>query len=85
MIEKKLFHAWFSQQAIDAGCGSSVYRRADGSEVEITAVYNAKNPNVPDRGGYAWPDAEYRGLVTEWVRAAIENYDDRFSRWSRYE
>lgn len=31
-------HAWFDHQAISRGCGTSIYRGVDGSEVEVTEV-----------------------------------------------
>ena len=72
-MSQKQFHAWYSQQAVDAGCGSSYYRSAKshGNPVEVTCVVEAKDPYVPSKGTgdatYAWPDAQYRGLVTEYV------------------
>ncbi len=53
--------SWFSQQSVDSGSGSNFYVRADGTEVEVTAV----NMRASD---YEWPDKEDRGEVTRWSR-----------------
>ena len=82
MSKQKQYHAWYSQQAVDRGCGSSVYRSAKshGNEVEVTLVVEAKDPYVPDKGGAMWPDMVYRGLVTDYVRRGDpgDGFDDLF-------
>lgn len=54
-------NSWFSQQSIDAGCGSFFYLRADGTEVEVTAVNTSAE-------SYDWPDKEDRGDVVAYLR-----------------
>ena len=44
--------------------GSSIYRDANGSEIEVTGV----EPRLEDTGTYGWPDEVVVGPVTEWVR-----------------
>lgn len=60
-------HGWFSQMAVDAGCGSAIYIREDGSEVEVTVV---DRDAAACAAVYHWPDKEYRGEVVRWVRTA---------------
>ena len=82
MSQQKQFHAWYSQQAVDSGCGTAFYRSSkNGSEVEVTAVYDAKDPYVPSKGEgsdgeYMWPDAQYRGLVTDFLRIGHRSWLD---------
>lgn len=56
-------YGWFSQQAIDHGCGTCFYRTAKGGVVEVTCV------NLDPAGeSYKWEDKVCVGKVTEWVR-----------------
>ena len=57
----KILHGFFSN--IAAGLfGTVFYLREDGTEVEVTAVY--ENVDVD----YNYPDVEYRGVVTDYNR-----------------
>jgi hypothetical protein len=44
--------------------GSSIYRGADGSDIEVTCV----EPSLESTGTYKWRDAVPVGPVTEWIR-----------------
>lgn len=50
---------YFSQQAVDAGYGSSYYLREDGQRVEVTMVFSANTEDT-----YRWPDKKFVGIVT---------------------
>lgn len=58
-----VLHAWYSAQAAEFH-GTSIYRRSDGSEVEVGFVASRANYGEDLR----WPDKEYRGVVTEHLR-----------------
>jgi hypothetical protein len=64
----KTFHGWFSQAAVDAGFGSSMYATNDGRTVEVTCVSIGR-----DWKGYVWVDKVYVGLVTRFVRSGAPN------------
>lgn len=57
----KIYHAWYSRQAASL-FGSTIYARADGSEVEITTV------SEDFHFDYGWPDKQYRGQVVKYLR-----------------
>jgi len=54
-------HGWYSGLAARE-IGSSLYRRQNGEEVWVTEVDS--NPVSVSK----WPDLEYRGEVTTWIR-----------------
>ena len=73
----KLFHAWFSQ-ASALRDGSAVYRKLDGSRVNVTRVNSESNQNAgayrddekylgevigADDGGCVAPNRRVRGIV----------------------
>lgn len=55
---------WYSQQAIDAGCGSSIYSTENGGTVEVTCVCRDKEAEEQ----YKWPDKKCVGNVVQWLR-----------------
>ncbi len=57
-MNMKTFHAWFSQ-ASALRQGSAVYRKTDGSTVNVTRVNTAQ---TPDTGPYRH-DEKYVGVV----------------------
>lgn len=57
-------HAWYSRKSANI-YGSVIYTRADGTEVEVTAVNEDINYN------YNWPDKEYRGEVVKFLRPTV--------------
>lgn len=56
---------FYSQQAVNSGCGTNIYLTTDGQEVEVTAVYETIENAETD---YGWPDKKFVGEVTQWVR-----------------
>lgn len=60
-MEKKPMRAWYSARAVAAGCGTSFYARADGTEVEVTTVNSY----------YLWEDKQDMGEVVRFVRPGI--------------
>lgn len=71
-------NSWYSESAVAYGCGSSIYAREDGTEVEVTAVNTSAE-------SYQWPDKEPRGEVVRYVRHAQGDHDEVPSTgfWSR--
>ncbi len=57
------YHCWYSHKHA-AVAGSVIYRREDGTDVEVTAIGSVDNQNSEF---YKWPDKEYRGIVTTYV------------------
>lgn len=55
-------YGFYSQQAVDDGCGSSFYATPDGKDVEVTAIYSD-----PDGKAYLWSDKVCVGEVCEWL------------------
>lgn len=66
----KVMHGYFSMQA--RRHGSVVWRRKDGSDVEVTMVADSKD--WADKH-YLWVDKIYVGELTQFVRSGIEQYD----------
>ena len=62
MSNKKLFAVFSAKQKQYAG--SSIYRRPDGSEVEVTCV--SSNEGCPET---KWDDKVDLGEVVSWVRS----------------
>lgn len=60
---KKIRYGFFSQAAVDSGCGSAEYKTPDGKLVEVTCVSSKR-----DDQDYRWPDKVFVGEVTEFVR-----------------
>lgn len=60
--QKKIKYAWYSKKAARQN-GTVIYRRPDGSEVEVSSV-----SDDPTKHGLGWDDVEYIGEVTEFVR-----------------
>ena len=56
-------HGWFSKKHKEYS-GAAVYSTPEGGEVEVTLVRGTE-----DMGIYNWSDAEYVGLVGEFVRS----------------
>lgn len=56
-----IYHAWYSHRAAKL-CGSFIYARADGTEVEVTAV------DKDIRYNSGWSDKEYCGEVVKFLR-----------------
>jgi hypothetical protein len=60
MSEKKLLHAWFSQDMLlVGGSGTCFYKRIDGSEVEVTCVATTMAHSC------TWNDMIYLGEVID--------------------
>lgn len=58
-------YAAYSCAAAQAGCGTVVYRKPDGTEVEVSSV----STNDPFCSDFKWEDKILLGEVAEWVRA----------------
>ena len=58
---KKLYGFYSAEAAII--CGSSIYQKADGIEVEVTGV-----EDNPEGFGYHWADKQYVGEVIKYLR-----------------
>jgi len=67
-IEEKPRHAFFSRKAAFQ-CGSTIWQRADGSEVDVTAVFYTADI---DDSRYGWPDRIYVGEVTRMLRDGMQ-------------
>lgn len=61
-----MWYAWFSAKASKIG-GTSFYKRADGTEVEVTLVTKNANPD------YGFDDKQYLGEVESFSRAGIKS------------
>jgi hypothetical protein len=61
--DKEILYGFFSQLAVDSGCGSCEYETPDGKLVKVTCVGSKRDD--PD---YAWPDKVFVGEVTKFVR-----------------
>jgi hypothetical protein len=61
-------YAFYSEEAVKAGCGILVYKRADGDMVVCTAVDT--NPSGQD---YPWNDKIALGEVVDFMLRATEN------------
>jgi hypothetical protein len=61
---------WYSNQAIANGCGSSFWRKPDGTVVEVTGVGSETCP-------YEWADRVCLGEVTEWVRTGVLSAEEQ--------
>ena len=81
----KMFHAWFSQAAALRN-GSAVYRKSDGSRVNVTRVNSESTLNVgfyrddekylgevigADEGGCVVPNRRVRGIVDPGERGSL--------------
>lgn len=64
--EKKKYGFW-STAAANAG-GSAIYARPDGTEVEITALYDN-----PEGKTYMWEDKRCIGEITHYLRQGLRN------------
>jgi hypothetical protein len=57
-------HGWYSQRAVNAGCGTAIYLDADGAEHEITVVSTTADVGE----SYKWEDSVYLGVVGKFLR-----------------
>lgn len=55
------YYGWFSQKSVDAGHSTSIYRRDDGQEFEVTSA--SQDPNA----GPAWDDTVALGIVGQFA------------------
>jgi hypothetical protein len=62
-MPSQLRQAYYSPSAAKL-YGSSIYRGADGSEIEVTCV----EPSLESTGIYKWQDQVPVGPVIEWIR-----------------
>ncbi len=69
-----MWHAWYSQSAVDIGDSTAFYRREDGSEVEVSAVFREK---ASGDEAFKWPDKVYLGVVAEFSRKGREQENER--------
>jgi len=72
----RLQRAWFSQEAVNEGHPSHIYKTVDGDEVECTAVTDRSEADVAWREFYAWKDAVFVGEVSEYVRQGKPRNDN---------
>jgi len=75
---EKIFAVYSEKQKMIAG--SRIYRRSDGSLVEVTCVENT--PNCP--GGCYWDDKVDMGEVTEFVKIGYWPADGIFKKYVRF-
>jgi hypothetical protein len=61
-------HAWYSAEAAEE-FGTYIYSKADGTTVEVTAVYESKELGEEK---YKWCDKVYLGEVDKYVRQGRE-------------
>jgi hypothetical protein len=54
---------YYSEKAVEAGCGTSIYWTPDGQKVEVTAVFPPSIAEV----AYDWDDKKCLGEVTDWA------------------
>jgi hypothetical protein len=67
-----MMYGFYSQTSVDLGHGTTFWTKEDGTEIEVSIVYNSEQQG---RENYKWPDAEYLGPVVAWKRNGKTNAD----------
>jgi len=77
-----MFHAWFCASLMHYG--TSIYARADGTEVEVTEVIKVspEEEGIPERMAKA-DDAMYRGIVEKYVRVGVKHPTEFTTDWKK--
>ncbi len=56
-------YGYYSQKSVDEGNGVITYKKKDGKEVQVTAVYSS----LEEARAYKWPDKKFVAVVYECV------------------
>jgi len=82
---EEINYAYYSAAA-EKACGSAIWRSINGERVKCTAVYSSEWAAKD----YRWKDAEFMGLVSEFLLANnnpfdyLDNFEEDFHNFPEY-